>query len=636
MNLEEHLKLLNEALQLAEIGIIRYRMDGEIIFVNQPVVELFELDTIYSSTEEIIGKNIFDIQRYILPPKLIRKRLQKEESIRSFEYPLETLRGNKKWFLHYSYLVKNETFQEPFIQVILQDITELKETKNNLESTVNRFEAILNLDNKIAIQSFDKNYNVIVWNKYSEMLYGLQREDVKKIDDLTACYTNEQITILKQQLQLLFNGKTAESLFCWDIQTKSGEEKWVHLTLIPVIRNNTVDEVICVQIDNTEEQKQRKEREKFLAQTEHVRRLESIGILAGGIAHEFNNILMGIMGHAELALMYGEQLPKRVQDNLEQIRRATERAAKLTKQLLTYAGKEREIIQIFDFNDIANNAIELFCKSVPKNVRILQQIRPNLPLIEGDTAQIQQAITHILVNALEALKPDGGEIIIETGKKYLNETDLRQFKCSDRANPGEYAFISITDNGIGIKREDIERIFEPFFSTKFLGRGLGLASVSGVIRTHKGAIDIKSTEGGGSIFTLYFPAYTTQNIKTVTVKPTILVVDDEEELQKFFKIILQKENYNVICALNGYEAIDKVNAFHEQIKCIILDIKMPGIDGFETLRQIRQILPNVPVLVSTGYSEYNIDHLDAELKINDFLMKPFRAKDIIEKIKKII
>jgi len=636
MNSEEFLHILNEAMSFASIGLVRYRMNGEILFIDRNALKLFEVDNIYSSPEEVIGKKISDLQRYILPPGSIRKRLQEEGALKAFEYPLETIQGNKKWFLHHSYLTRDEQLQEDCIQVILQDITELKETKINLEWAVNRFEAILNTVNKIAIQSFDKNYNIIIWNKYSENLYGFKVNDIKNLDDLKNCYSPHQIETLKSHLNQLFNGKRINGLFLWDIRNKNGQEKWIHFTLMPVVRENKVDEVLCIQIDTTEEFQQRKERDKILAQMEHVRRLESIGVLASGIAHEFNNILMGIMGHAELALMNSENLPKRVQDNLEQIRKSTERAAKLTRQLLTYSGKEREAIQIFDFNDMVNHTVETYSPSLHKGVRLLQQIQPNLPLIEGDSSQIHQSISHLLLNALESLPPEGGTITVQTGKKTLTQKDLENLRFADRAKSGEFLFVSISDTGCGIKEEDIERIFEPFVSSKFLGRGLGLASVSGVIRTHKGAIQLKTKLGQGSTFTLFFPCFGAEKERDFTNKTKILVIDDEEDVQKFFNVILQKEGYEVINAINGIEGIEKVKIYKEQIQLIILDIKLPDLNGIETLRQIRRFLPNTPVIVSTGYSEESINTFDNKLKISDFISKPFGTKDILRKISMLI
>lgn len=507
MEPEELLKLLNEALSFASIGLVRYRMNGEIIFIDQNALKLFEVDKIYSSPAEVIGKNLSDLQRYILPPGSIRKRLKEEGVVKAFEYPLETLQGHKKWLLHYSYLTREEKLQEDCVQVILQDITELKEMRLNLEWALNRFEAILNTANKIAIQSFDKNYNIIVWNKYSEILYGIRAEDIKKLEDLQGCYSSAQIETLKIHIENLFKGKKINDLFLWNVQNKDGVEKWIHFALTPVVRGGKVDEVLCIQIDTTVEFQQRKERDKILARQEHVRRLESIGVLTAGIAHEFNNILMAILGHAELALMSKESLPKHVEDNLEQIRKSSERAAKLTRQLLVYAGREHEAVQFLDFNDLVNHAIEILCSSVHKGISIFQQIQPNLPFIEGNSSQIYQSISHLLINAIEALPPEGGSITIQTGKKFLNQTDLQELKFSDKAKPGDYVFISVTDTGCGIKQEDIEKIFEPFFSTKFLGRGLGLASVSGVIRTHKGAIKVDSKLNDGTTFTLYFPCY---------------------------------------------------------------------------------------------------------------------------------
>lgn len=632
MENESLLNLLEDALGFASIGLVRYKLNGEIVFIDKNALKIFEIEEIYHSPEEVIGKKISDIQRYILPPGSIRKKIQENGCVRAFEYPLETLKGKKKWFLHHSYLVWDERLNENCIQVILQDITELKETKLSLEWAINRFQAIANSSNGIALISFDPNKQIVLWNENAERLYGIEKSKATTLQDLAEFFNPEQMKIFEHLIEKTFTGGVVKELISWSIRNKNGEEKRINFTLTPVYGENSVREALCIQVDSTKEYLQRKEIEQLQAHLEDVRKLESIGTLAAGIAHEFNNILMGILGNAELALLYGENLPPRLREYLLQIRKSTERAAKLTRDLLTYAGKDKEPLKILDFGELVKHTLEILIPSLPKGTVVSSSFETDLPPIEGTPNQLMQLVTHLFNNAVESLPESIGNVEIKVGLTSLSEEELRGLNFADNALPGEYIYISISDTGSGIKEEHLSKIFDPFFSTKFLGRGLGLATVATTVRNHKGAIKVETKLGKGSTFTVYLPTLKVKSMQEEIHKGTILIIDDEIEIQKLLYTTLSKEGYKVIQALNGKEGLNLLNDYAHKIDLLILDLLLPDINGSKILAEVNEKYSDLPILIVSGFSPESVeDHLH-NLKYWDFMMKPFSIRDIIQKI----
>ncbi|MCX8063856.1 MAG: ATP-binding protein [Candidatus Hydrogenedentes bacterium] len=633
---EDLKNLFEDALGFASIGLVRYKLNGEITFIDKNALKIFEIEDIFPSPEKVIGKKISDIQKYILPPGSIRKKILENGYVRAFEYPLETLKGKKKWFLHHSYLVWDEKNNENCIQVILQDITELKETKLSLEWAINRFQAIANSSNGIALISFDSTKQIVLWNNYAEILYGIEKSKVSKLQDLSKFLTSEQINNLEKLLDKIFKGEPLTELMCWVIKNKNGEEKRINFTITPVYGEDCVREALCIQIDTTKEYLQRREIEQLQSHLEHVRKLESIGTLAAGIAHEFNNILMGILGNAELALLYGENLPSKTKDYLLQIRKSTERAARLTRELLTYAGKEKEPFQILDFGDLVKHTLEILIPTVPKGTLISSNIEEGLSPIEGTSNQLMQLVTHLFNNAVESLPESAGKIEIKVGRISLSKEELGKLIFSDHANPGEYIYFSITDTGTGIKEEHISKIFDPFFSTKFLGRGLGLATVATTVRNHKGAIKVETEVGKGSTFTVYLPVLAVRPKHEIeSSKGLILIIDDELEIQKLLFKSLSKEGYKVIQALNGIEGLNLLNSYGNKIDLLILDIILPDISGNKILAEVNSKYPELPILIISGYTEESLESSISHLKYWDFMMKPFSIREITQKIKEL-
>ena len=373
------------------------------------------------------------------------------------------------------------------------------------------------------------------------------------------------------------------------------------------------------------------ERQKTEAALRQAQKLESLGVLAGGIAHDFNNLLTGILGNASLILDTSSQLdPDRL--SLEDIVALSKRAADLTNQLLAYAGKGRFVITKFDLSELVLEMLRLIQTSIPKMVRLELALAPDLPWIEADASQIQQIVMNLVINAAEAIGPEGGTVWVSTG--------VAEIESGDERAPGRYVYMEVRDSGCGMDEATRAKIFDPFFTTKFAGRGLGLAAVSGIVRGHNGRMQLESVPGGGSTFRISLPALEgnfpraekTSSSRDLHGTGTILVVDDEVAVRRVAKAMLEHLGYAVLVAENGLEGVTIFEQRAADITAVLLDMTMPVMDGEHALQHMRAIRPDVPVLVSSGYSE-----VVARARFNDsvsvdFIQKPYTVAELAKKI----
>jgi len=383
------------------------------------------------------------------------------------------------------------------------------------------------------------------------------------------------------------------------------------------------------------------ERKRFSERLQQIQKLESLGVLAGGIAHDFNNLLTGIMGHASIAL---EDVPRgsHLHAELEKVVEAGERAATLTRQLLAYAGKGRFVIEPLNLSEVVQKISNLIRSSIPKTAELRLRLDHNLPPIDGDAAQIQQLVMNLVINGAEAIGADQhGTVVVETSVKEVDRDYLQQTFGPTEVTPGRYVMLEVSDTGCGMDEATVSRIFDPFFTTKFSGRGLGLAAVMGIVRGHKGALRVYSAPGKGSSFKLLFPASKNEApgsepsvvFADLTGEGTILVIDDEEMLRELVRSALTHYGYTVLLAQNGQEGLEIVRKYRTAISLILLDMTMPVMSGEETLRRLKQIEPDIPVILCSGYHEVEFEQLFALQGMEDFIQKPFTAQHLAERVK---
>jgi PAS domain S-box-containing protein len=351
----------------------------------------------------------------------------------------------------------------------------------------------------------------------------------------------------------------------------------------------------------------RKELERLLLQKD---KLESLGLLAGGIAHDFNNLLVGIMGNTSLAAeSISGNHPARPM--LKDVMAASEAAGNLTRQLLAYAGKGRFLIESVDVSDLIRQIAGLMQTSIPKSVQLRLELAPELPAVEADVTQLQQLIMNLVINGAEAIGKQPGTVLITTASQQVDDDYIATVMPPEQISPGLYVNLQVHDTGSGMTPETIEKIYDPFFTTKFTGRGLGLAAVLGIVRGHRGAIKVYSTPGQGTTFKILLPA-AGQHVAKAEEAPatpatgsgeTVLVVDDERIVRRTAKTMLEQYGYSVVLAENGREAVELYRVLADKIALILLDMTMPLMGGEETFRELKIIRPDVRVVLSSGYNE---------------------------------
>ena len=374
------------------------------------------------------------------------------------------------------------------------------------------------------------------------------------------------------------------------------------------------------------------------AQSHEAKKMEAIDTLAGGIAHDFNNLLMGIQGRASLMLLNTDTTHPHL-EHLKGIEEYVMRAAELTGQLLGFAKISARHVQLTDLNIIIKRLNRVFEQS-DREITLHETLEENLWKADIDQAQIEQALSNIYINASQAMSGKG-DFYIQTENIILNKDDALSFGI----DPGKFIKICMTDTGVGMDENIRQRIFEPFFSTKKTGRGigLGLASVYSIIKGHQGTVIVHSKKGKGSKFSLYLPAVETEikeeprlADKILKGTETILLVDDEDMIVHIGKELIEKMGYKVITAKNGKEALAIYKTNHDHIDMVILDMIMPEMGGSETYDWMKSINPHVQVLLSSGYSVEGEAQEILKRGCNDFIQKPFRIEELSQKIREIL
>jgi len=403
--------------------------------------------------------------------------------------------------------------------------------------------------------------------------------------------------------------------------------------------NGVIATARSVEERKTEEDK-RIEMERQLL---HTQKLESLGVLAGGIAHDFNNLLMAIMGYAELC-SYEISAGSMASSHMNEILKASQRAAELCQQLLAYTGKGRFIIERINVDDVIRDMIPLLETCISKKANIALNLEANLPEMEADASQIRQIIMNLIINASEAIGDRNGLISISARKVSGGEIPSESVFFSTVNPKSEYINLEISDNGCGMNQDTLSKIFEPFFTTKFTGRGLGMAAVQGIVKGHCGAILIQSEPEVGTVFNLYFPASLSglasisgsdqemEEDETGIPRGKILLVDDEEIIRKVGTGMLEKLGFQVLTAQDGQEALSVYRGSKDEIACIILDLTMPVMDGEEAYNEFLKIDPDVRVIVASGYSETEISSMFSGKGLVRFIQKPFK----VDALKRII
>jgi PAS domain S-box-containing protein len=384
------------------------------------------------------------------------------------------------------------------------------------------------------------------------------------------------------------------------------------------------------------------EQERLSAHLRQVQQAETLGVLAGGVAHDLNNIMMGVIGSAQLSLAH---LPTGSDSRrlIEQVESAAWRAASLARQMLTFAGHGRIASENVDLSALVRGMEGLLSSSVSKRTRLDYRLAEPLPYTVADPVQLEQVVMNLVLNAAESLC-NGGSITVSTGAHRVGTRAQADRFVPARPMPGEYVMLKVEDTGAGMDEDTLGRIFDPFYTTKCTGRGLGLAAVMGIVRSYGGAIAVRSSPGEGACFTVLLPA----GVKAATAEPlsqghatpapparrpaVVLVADDDDVVRRNARTALEMAGHTTLMAEDGLGAIDAFRQHQRDVDVLLLDMMMPGLGGDEVCATARRLRPGVPVILCSGYDE-GVMETSAALDSADgvtFLHKPYSLAELTE------
>ncbi|HQA83178.1 MAG TPA: PAS domain S-box protein [Syntrophales bacterium] len=556
----------------------------------------------------------------------------------TLEYKIIDSEGKERWIFQSNKGIFDDGGNIIAVEGICRDITEGKRAEEALresESRFRRFAEIAPAGIVILDRNGDPSY---VSHKFLD-LFGYQREDLSSMEAWwPLAYPDETLRnrVQREWQEAVESARKTRSEITpleYPVTCRDGSVRLIEFRMAAA-----GDLDIVLFMDVTDRRRKEEERKNLEDRLRQARRLESVGTLAGGIAHEFNNLLMGIQGNASLMMLDLEPSHPHY-ERLKRIERQVQSGARLTSQLLGFARGGRYRSNPISMNVIIDKIASIF-ERTRKELTIHRRFSGDLWVVEADTSQMDQVFMNLFMNADEAM-PGGGDIFLETENVLLDEMQAAPLDLS----AGKYVRIAVSDTGKGMDAETLERIYEPFFTTKGTGKsaGLGLPAAYGIIRGHGGAIDVASEPGLGTTFRIYLPVAEKTVIEekgarteAVKGKETILIVDDEAIILEVTQGMLRSMGYQVFCAGSGREALDIYREKGGRIDLIVLDMIMPGMSGTETFERLRELDPNGKILLCSGYSIEGKAAKLIEKGCGGFIQKPFRMEDLSREVRTIL
>jgi len=590
---------------------------------------------------DLVGASVYGL----FPADVAETRKQKWEKVFAEGRPLffEDGRDGRTYAQSAYPVFDNNSHRVEHVVLFASDITERKQAEENLRKS----EALLNRSQQMASMGsfvWDLRDDALLWSKNMYAIHGVDEETFAgNLTEISRrlIHPNDQGRIQAETRKMMEAGRVWSMEF--RIIRPDGEER--------VMRSSgefELDElgrpIKCfgVHQDITDLKRAEEERRKLESQLRQSQKLEAVGTLAGGVAHDFNNILGIIVGNAELAMFdLAEWNP--AQESLKEIREASLRARDLVTQILLFARKKEHTISNIQVAPIAKECLKMLRASIPSTVEIRQKISEDLPPVQADPSQIQQVIMNLCANAGQALEVEGGvlEFVMDS-----SDLDMPLDTFTGRLPEGAYIRLIIRDNGPGIPPDVLEQIFDPFFTTKGVGEGtgLGLAVVHGIIQDRKGGITLETEEGKGTAFTVYLPASGTEfsekpangNDVLPKGKEKILFVDDEPMILKLGQRMLERQGYEVESRASGTDALECFKNDPGRFDLVVTDMSMPGLRGDKLAEEVLKIRPDIPVILSTGFSKQISEERSKELGIRAFVLKPLTAQELTEAVRRVL
>jgi PAS domain S-box-containing protein len=628
--------------------------DIRVVSANQSFYRMFGV-----TPEESTGNLLYDLgnRQWDIPRlhELLEEVLPEKTVVTDFEVDhVFPAIGQKFMSLNARQVVSEEGEERrKLILLAIEDITERKHTEQRILNILAYVENIVNtvreplvvLDGEMHVvsanDSFYRMFDVTSEETQGNSLYDLgnRQWDIPRLHELLEEILPDKAEVRDFEVDHFFPAIGHKILFLNARQVIRGwREEGRKLILLAIE-------------DVTDRKRLEAERLEIQRKLLQVQKLESLGVMAGGIAHDFNNLLQVVLGNLELVLT---DLPpdSKVRKSILNAIKAADRSAELSGQMLTYSGSSLYLPKDIHLDELLNKSRNLLNLGVPENVTLTIDVSKTVPHIKGNADQIQRVITNLLTNSSESIGDSGGAITIRTGVMDCDEMYLSRSRPVEHPRPGRFAFIEVEDTGCGMDTETLYKLFDPFFTTRFWGRGLGMAEVIGAVKGHHGAIIVDSEVGRGTSVRVLFPASEKIQESSVQAKDvvetklsqsdnvprrkTILVVDDEEMVRGLVSRRLDALGYDMIEASDGDEGVRVFQSRSNEIDLVLLDFAMPRMNGVEAFGKLIKIKPDVKVILSSGYTEDVVLQNFPSQRPAGVLHKPYKMEDMKGELEKLL
>lgn len=522
---------------------------------------------------------------------------------------------------------------------IIEDVTEQRESEAQLRASEERHRLVA-MAARDPIWEIDLVSDEIWWNEAYNRMFGTRPFDSRESWDwwTQRIADGDRDRVVTSLQNALADESTEHWSEDYSFVLDDGRVLLIQdRAFISRADDGTASRIVGTMRDQTQMLQDMKERAELSRKAEQSQRLESLGVLAGGVAHDFNNLLTIMLANIEVLKLQNPNSG----EMLVQLEAAVDRAAEICQQMLAFSGKGRREVECIRLQPMIVDMVNLLTASIDKKISVKTQLDDHARPVDGDRAQISQVVMNLILNAAESMLGTQGLVTVRLTPAALTEP---RHVMGDLLPAGRYVCLEVEDRGCGMSQDTLERIFDPFFTTKFMGRGMGLAAVQGIIKTHGGGLEANSEERVGTVFRVFLPESRHEpptSTSHVVVAPTIqhdergkvLVIDDESQVLHAVREMFERNGFETACAENGERGLKLFTASRLEFQLILLDVIMPRMDGAETLKRIRQIDADVPVILMSGYEQAQSAQKYAlepgASRFDGYLKKPFTSASLI-------